>query len=238
MVAVHVGTDTYGRVKRVGATSVVTKFAMIYAFPLIPRESYYMSGAVETTTEGIPFVFTTQTTRFQGLPLARLDGLSVAMAYLRGLFGTLTVVGSFYIVLLVSRATGQRHDEFVDVAGKVLLTCLAAGVGGGLLTYIPGIQTTARDRAIRRECGEILGICADPARVRDDVVRSLGQALREQRRSMLAEQKRTGISESPEVALQFQLLAARIRLALGEPDAALEAETDEILGQIEQYRRG
>jgi hypothetical protein len=83
MFHVHMGTDTYGKVKQVGPTAVVTKFAMVSGMPLLPLESYYYAGTGEE--EGIPILMTMR--KVHGLPLARLNMLSVVIAYARAVSG-------------------------------------------------------------------------------------------------------------------------------------------------------
>lgn len=50
MVPVVVGTDSYGRVKCVGKTPIVTRFEMLQMFPLRPIESMYFCGMGEEET--------------------------------------------------------------------------------------------------------------------------------------------------------------------------------------------
>src|SRR5258708_3908249 len=105
MTGIHAGTDTYGKVKKVGPTTVVTRFAMLSAFPIWPLESYFYAGRGESRFQGVPFFAGVHTTEIRGLPLARIDWFSVLMAYLRGLLGTMVVVGCMWmIVFLVSRS--------------------------------------------------------------------------------------------------------------------------------------
>ena len=100
MTWVTAGTDTYGRVKNVGGTSVVTKFAMLSALPLWPVQSFFYCGISEKQTEGVPFLCWSTTTTISGMPLTCVDRYSVLMAYLRGAFAALTVLGCFSFVVM------------------------------------------------------------------------------------------------------------------------------------------
>src|SRR4051794_39809742 len=76
------GSDTYGRVKTVDSTPIVTKFGMVSAFPVFPLESFYFIRSGESTSEGIPFLAQVHSTGIKAIPLARVDKLSVLMAYI------------------------------------------------------------------------------------------------------------------------------------------------------------
>ena len=75
MVHLHVGADTYGRVKTVGRTSIVTRFWGVQMFPCYPMASYYVSAHSTDHEDGVPLV---------AIPCARLDWTSVTMSYVCG----------------------------------------------------------------------------------------------------------------------------------------------------------
>jgi hypothetical protein len=233
MAAVHAGSDTYGKVKKVGATPIVTKFAMVSAFPLYPLESFYFAG--ESGPEGIPFVYTTKT--IYGLPLARVDSLSVAMAYARGIFGAFTLFGFFYFITLYIEWGDIQHrapDAFAQAMRYILLVCLCIGVSGGLLTYFLPLQITDRERQIRLACGEILGICADPAYIREDVARSVAKAVSDLSwADQVDDGPANGISSNACPPLVRRLVITRAKIALDEEPEALEGQTDDLLHRIQ-----
>ncbi len=163
------GTDTYGRVKSVSGTPIVTKFAMLQGLPIYPIRSYYLVKANSIARAGVPFVIGTQEVTVGGIPLARIDPTSIIMAYLRGAFGLLAVVGCIALVPGIMILTGEPLDEGARLALRGLLVALGVGVAGGVLTYsIPTVSR--RERAIRRYCGEFLGAAIDPARVSTEVI--------------------------------------------------------------------
>lgn len=94
MIVVTIGADSYGRVKSVDGTPVVTKFGMLSGLPIWPICSYYRYGGDMRSLSGIPLVFHLENVLVHGLPLSRIDRLSVAMAYLRGLAGAMILFGS------------------------------------------------------------------------------------------------------------------------------------------------
>ena len=232
MVAVHAGSDTYGRVKKVGSTPVVTKFGMVSAFPLFPLESYYYAG--EGNPQGIPFVYTSKA--IYGLPLARLDTLSVLMAYARGIFGALTVAGFFYFIMLYIEwigGNGRGPDAVALAMRNVLLLCLLVGVSGGLLTYLVPFQITHREMQIRSACAEVLGISADPANVRADIAHAILANISKQAQQNPIPRP-AGVHESADKHryLALQLVAVRAQIALGEEPESREIETDDLLRRI------
>ena len=221
MYHVTVGSDTYGRVKKVGSTPIVTKFEMVSSVPLYPLESYYFVRFGETTSEGIPFIVESRSTEIEGIPLARVDRMSVGMAYARGLFGAMAVVGfmaTFVVVLM--RMLGEQSDEMATIMGYCFGACLVVGVFAGLSTYVIPFQMTNRERDIRRACGTMLGISADPARVRLDYAHSIERFLN----------GLTIVESSQE--LVRELVRTRLRIALGEPQMALQDHTNDLLEKI------
>lgn len=164
MATIHAGTDTYGRVKSVAGTPIVTKFAMLQFFPLYPLQSFYYRGAGPSQSAGIPFFAYTRSVAINGIPLASVDATSVMIAYARGVFAALAVVGFIVILPGILVLTGERLDPFAMVATVGLLMLLVTGIVGGLLTYLIPL-TPPRERRIREYCAELLGVSADPARV-------------------------------------------------------------------------
>lgn len=222
------GTDTYGRVKTVGGTPIVTKFAMFQFLPVYPVQSFYYAGPGRTETSGIPFVASSQTVAIRGVPLARVDRLSAAMAYTRAIFGTMAVFGFMAIVPLVMQLTGEHLDDFATSAMRVLVGCFLAGTAGGLLTYaIP--LTPGRERRIRRCCGELLGMAVDPARVAADASAAI-----EEYAALAAPRE---IPATPRFALLQQLATVRSRIARRMDVDAMEWETDQLLDRLDHPGR-
>ncbi|MBI3861216.1 MAG: hypothetical protein HY290_04915 [Planctomycetia bacterium] len=230
MVHVHGGLDTYGKVKKVGGTPIVTRFVMVALIPLVPLESYYFMG--EGKDEGILFVYTSKS--IYGLPLEHLDPLSVLMAYARGVFGAFLVMGVFSLAIVYSNWGGvnrARPNDFDTVAQYVMAGGLGIGIPGGLITYLWPFQTTRREREIRLACGEGLGICADPAFVQEDVAETI---MNDTLELAWADNSDAGLPQK-RPALVRRLIIARARIALGlaESREDLESETDDVLRELE-----
>ena len=156
-----------------------------------------------------------------GIPLARLDKLSVVMTYARGLFGGMAIIGFiFTFMAFMMWVTGEHLDELAQTMVACAGVCFALGVFAGLCTYLFPLQTTRRERAIRRSCRAILGIAVDPARMRPDFARTVDGMLQQ--------------SPAPTgpAALVHELVRTRARIALGEPALALEDHTDDLLERI------
>ena len=233
MVMVVVGSETYGSVKKVGANPIVTRFAMLSHFPVWPLESYYFEGFGARTSEGIPFLHETHQTPIHGIRLARVDKLSVLMAFARGLFGALAIVGFMWgLVGLISYLGSEPMDELSLIMFRVAVVCFVLGTVLGLCTYLTPFQMTRREKTIRRLSGTILGVCADPARVRPDFAAALASALDESPdlEILSDDGNGTGTSESP--SLVEQLVRTRLQIALGESRVPLEDRTDELLESI------
>ena len=164
MYHVTVGSDTYGRVKKVGSTPIVTEFGMVSFFPVFPLESFYFVRFGHSTSAGIPFFAQTHSTAIEGIPLARVDKLSVEMAYARGVFGAMAIVGFIgTFMILIEWMTGDPPNERKAIIATCVGTCLGVGIVAGFCTYICLFTITRRERNIRRLCGTILGVAADPA---------------------------------------------------------------------------
>ena len=217
MYYIKIGTDTYGRVKAVSGTSIVTKFAMVNFLPLYPLESYYSFGTGEKKS--------------QGVPLTRLDYASVAVAYLRGVFGTLAVFGSISFFSFVMWLLNQRFDEFAQYATWFLLACLVVGIIGGTLTYlIP--NTSRRERTIRECCGEIVGVAVDPALVQAEFAQALADYAKDvEYESAVVHPK---FADKGQFAMAKEMLQVRVEIALGNTDPVLERRTDELIERLPQ----
>lgn len=227
----HANLDTYGKVKTVQGTPIVTRFFAVNGMPFYPLASYYFAGIGETR-----FEYYTEGKAVQGLPLARLSRFSVLMAYFRGLCAALFLVGCLIIFPVVMILTGERLDDFAIVMTRCLLVCLVAGACGGLLSYLP-IPTSWRETAIRRCCGELLGICADPALVREDA--ALAIALEMNLHPGRVEDIRhlpTGDAEK-RLALLCELVLVRASMASSAAAdgarEALERQTDSLLDRLD-----
>jgi hypothetical protein len=221
MVAFHFGFDTYGRVKTVGTTPVVTRFFMISSIPIVPLESYYFAG------EGVPEAKSTN-----GFRLARLSFLSVIMAYARGVFGVLAVLG--FIALVAVFASGPREVKDGRTIQMVAWLALSVGIAGGALTYYLPFQTSRRERQIRLAGGLVLGIYADLALVREDVARAvLAEISKPPRDERTKRSLPDGAPDEKCHELLRQLVMTRAKIALGEDRQPLEGRTEDLLHQFQ-----
>ena len=217
------GTDTYGRVKAVDGTPIVTKFFMLQGIPITPQQSYYFRAFGAGTTAGIPFVAETQSVSIQGIPLAKLDRLSVAMAYVRAFFALLTVVGFIAIVPIISYFTGERLDSLGRIITAMLISFFIVGIIGGSMTYLLPL-TPRREQAIRSYCGELLGISADPARLSAEDARMIN--------AYISQQDSQSIDDLPRDALLRELIGYRTNIAEGIETAIMEERTDHTLNRL------
>jgi hypothetical protein len=161
MPSIVCGTETYGRVKTVDGTPIVTKFAMLQRVPIYPLQSFYFLGEGPTTRSGVPFLAGSASTTIHGVALANVDKASVTMAYARAVSCVLMFVGGFAFLLLAVRwLTGDETDSAARLAAAKTSWCLIIGA----ITYAVPL-TSARDRSIRHSCGELFGVSVDPAMV-------------------------------------------------------------------------
>jgi hypothetical protein len=222
---VVVGTETYGRVKSVEETAIVTQFAMLQMLPAVPIKSYYVWGPAESESTGVPFLASVVKMRLRGVPLARIDWLSVTMTYIRAVLAPLALFGVMgTVVSLVSSANGQPMDHFALTATRLAWISLAAGIVGGGLTYLMP-TVSRRERAIRMYCGEILGVCIDPRRVTPDIADALRDIV-----TQPARRKEKGASPSRWKCLR-ELVLLRCDAAT-TADRNFESRTDDLLEQL------
>lgn len=226
--SIHVGTDVYGRVKKVSGTPVVTKFAMFQFFPIYPVQSFYYTGAGHTETVGVTLLAGSQSVAILGIPLASVDMASVMVAYVRAVSVTLIVFGFIFTLLdIVIRTNGGRQpDAFAAAALKIMQVGLAGGTIVGLLTYVIPL-TSSRERAIRRYVAEILVVSADPARVPADVS------------ARLVEQAKMSCQSARDTRKQLivQLIETRAKMAQAMDAYGMESKTDELLDLLKQTER-
>lgn len=225
---VHVGTDTYGGVKKVGDTAIVTKFEMLQFLPIFPLQSYYVAGASHRRKSGIPSIVGLQSVEVVGLPLACVDRVSLAMAYLRGLFAACAVIGFMSIVPLIMHLTGERLDRFALTLTRGLVASFAVGLVGGAGTYaIP--LTPRRESRIRTHCGEALGVSADPARLTWAMVREIEKLVAHSPPSESPDDERTKLIQ--------ELVLCRAKIARNDDAPAMERRTDELIERLDWYVR-
>jgi hypothetical protein len=240
MVGIMFGSDVYGAVHRVRGTPIVTRFWMLYLLPVVPVESLYLRRLGQQTGLMIPFVGGATQTKVYGIRCARIDLLSVGIAYIRGIAGLAVLVGSVVTFgLLLSRMSGPPPDDFQRVAAIVGGAALALGLLIGGATYAFTFGVPSRDRRIREACARAFGIAIDPARVKADVaaqidanvqIRLVGGSITV---GVGMDQPIGGASDE----LDLQLARARAKIQLGAPQLVQEAETDRLLGEI-AIRRG
>jgi hypothetical protein len=239
MIHVAIGEDTYGAVRRVKGTSIVTKFFMLQALPIYPLESYYLVRLGRKSGTGIPLVAYQTKRKIVGLPCRRINRLSVIVAYIRGvgaamvLFPTIFFMGG--AVMRLSNAN-FRPDKFAQLAAMVFGIVLALGLAFSLPSYILTFYVPSRERAIRLVCARVLGVAADLANVRHDVQSDIVNLIAE----FLAQ---NGIADFNDVirrpnsfdrnVLDVALVLTRIRLGRGDAPETREAETDTLLRAIE-----
>ena len=228
MLDLTVGTDTYGKVKSVGGMPIVTHFRMLHFLPLFPLTSYY---CVTTTRyeESLPFSGGIHEAVVEGFPLAKCDKTSVVMAYARGLFAALTVLGFIGSIFTVITYFSSGLDTFGLYAMRGALSSLAIGAILGLATYfIP--TTNWRERQLRRECGSFLGHCIDPARLTVDAANYVLQ---------FTDQPPTNLAANFErCALLEELIKTRVQIAIARESnprviEELEDESHSILIQLD-----
>jgi hypothetical protein len=191
-------------------------------------ESYYFSRVDKEGIDGMPFLG--HTLSITGIPLARIDRTSVFIAYLRGICGALMIIGFigsiFMAIPLLMGPHGMAVDPVKTLYGALGL--FALGVAVGALTYVLPL-TTRRERRIRMYCGELLGFCADPARVRADLAAEMWQ---EQVQGATA----VDMTEAAMSRLNYllQLIQARCEIAHGQRVEQMEQTTDEVLERLRQ----
>lgn len=224
---VSVGTDTYGRVKRVGNTAIVTKFFAVGGFPLGSVTSYYVVGKRKFPADKPPLADIRQLGPIEAIPLRRVDAASERMALIRACLGVLIAVGALFgglplLIRLVSIMPARPMDEYqtlmVTGGAVTLVGCL-----GGLLSYARG-SAPPREATIRRRCGELLGICIDPAAVTEDSARWIYDFV-----------THDGAPDADtRLNLLRELVTIRCLLARRRPQTTEEAATDKLLERLDQ----
>ena len=220
------GTDTYGRVKKISGTPIVTKFAMLQSLPVFPLVSYYFIGLGPTQVTGFPLLGGSEYTPIIGIPLKSVDKTSVLMAYARALFALLTLIGFMSLFPIIQYFNEGQLDGFALRATRLLLLSFIVGVAGGGLSYVVPL-TSRRERDIRRFCAEGLGVSADPARVSSDVALKLLESVGDD----------LWWSEDPRKQLIRQLIESRVEISRASVVEDWEAKTDELLDSLRQLER-
>lgn len=225
MMHVVVGTDTYGRVKTVDKTAIVTEFWMVQMLPFVPLKSYYVWGPATSEIQGVSLLAPARSVERRGIPLARVDRISVAFAYVRGALAAMVIVGfmGVFTGLIFSR-DGRPMDDSAMKMMRLAESCLFTGVVGGVSTYL--VPTTGRrERAIRTYCAEMLGVAIDPKRVAPEVAVAVREMLLQP-----GTPDRSGVPRSRSEYLRA-LILSRCDAAI---DAGLDCDalTDELLDQL------
>ena len=224
MTTVIAGTDTYGRVKCVEKTPVVTQFEMLQFFPLWPIQSMYYFGKGKEEFRGIPLVLFKTKREIHGLPLAKIDKASVVMAFLRAVLATVGLLASIMCVMniLMREPPGGAPDWFNQAL--YVTTGVIACLGG--ITYLVPL-TPKRDRTIREYCGHVLGVAIDPAKITPQTASDMEAELSDIWKEL------SDIHAGDNAFLQYQktickLIQIRCKLA-GKASSKAEEVTDQIL---------
>jgi hypothetical protein len=221
---VNVGSDTYGRVKVVGKTSVVTSFVMVQGIPIWPSKSYYCWGPNLKQQSGIPFVLSEHQVSIQGFQLQQIDRLSVVFAYLRALLAVLFFLG-FVASLIAVMSAAPKNEEQILIRRFSYGTFFGSLLLGGASYLIPTENRTQRE--IRRYCGEELQVCIDPAKVVPEVVNHL--------RGILQQKINTpsGIPILRRQALIHSLILVRCESAIASTEQT-DQRSDQLLSELQQ----
>lgn len=226
---VVVGTDSYGRVKAVKKTAIVTSFSMVQMLPVVPIKSYYVWGRAESEESGVPLLASVRNVKLRGLPLARVDRMSVLLAYIRAAFAAMVLFGFIGTLIGLLLSANKPLDEFAMNGIRLAEVSLGAGVACGIATYfVPTLSR--RERTIRTYCGEILPACVDPGRLAPDYANAI--------RELLAEPGNPEPVGLPQH--RFDLMRALILTRCdagitGEPQ--YESVTDDLLEQLRHLNR-
>lgn len=226
MTKIVAGTETYGRIKNVDGTPVVTQFAMLYWIPLWPVRSFYLSRLGETKAGGILFLASRTEREIVGVQLNRICTASVLFGYLRGLIGTVFLLGMlFSIVSLMSGGGPRGAPPWIENA-LYLITAVSAVLGG--ITYLIPL-TSPREKMIRQHCGTILKLAIDPALIKPEDARSILAELPEiwARCSSAS----SNDEEREELKMICKLIQTRCKLS-GKRSAKLESRSDELLASL------
>lgn len=158
-------TDTFGRVSNVRGVAIVTVFWTLKGFPLDARKSFYEWNSAKINANDIRVTSAINHLAEGRLPLTSVDRTSVKIALIRAVCSLLILFGFIvtFVGLLVTNDP-KPPDAFARNLLLIMQLMLLIGLSVGLLTYlVPTISK--RDRLIREYCGEVLGICIDPARI-------------------------------------------------------------------------
>jgi hypothetical protein len=227
---VSAGTKFYGLVKKVGDVSIVTRFIMFQEMPVFPLESHYLIGEERTETSGVPFLAATHKSIANSIPLAKVDWLSVIFGYIRAVCLAIVVVGlggaaisgTIYLSVLAGTITPGRPIEGGWQIVQVMVVLFIIATVTGQATYmVPAIKP--RDRHIRQSCGELLGLCIDPALVVPAVALRLEQGLLDSSDQSLS---RDPMDDRSANIRQLVLLRCQISRASSQE---LEIATDQLL---------
>lgn len=219
---IKIDRDTFGRVKVVDGTGIVTVFTTVNLIPLYPHRSLYMKPRDPRRggSESVPVRDDGRAPQL--LPLASVDRTSAAVAYLRALFGLLAISGVLLLVPAIQSLMGEPLDELATMLTRGLAASSAVGVVGGASTYIVPLVSD-RERRIRRHCGEGLGLAVDPARLGCDRAEEVADMLPGQ----------PDPDDSRRRRLIRDLIGTRARIARSGGAFELEAGTDRLLEELE-----
>jgi hypothetical protein len=149
------------------------------------------------------------------------------MAYVRGVFAALALVGFLAIVPGIMYLTGEHLNEPAMIAMKGLLISLGTGTLVGLLTYLIPL-TPRRERDIRRYCAELLGVSADPARVSSDTSALIADWLKEPLQS----------EDTTRTQTIRELISTRLKLSQSKDKNIFEKQTDDLIEQLRRIEKG
>lgn len=225
MVTVAVGTDTFGRVKTVRGTPIVTKFATLQFLPVYPLQSFYYISSGPTESIGVPFIGSVQSAGIQGIQLANIDRTSVLIAYIRSVCATAVLLGFLGVLFPgIMYMTGEHLDDFALILLRYLSAVLIVGIVGGTATYLIPL-TTRREHEIRSHCYELLGISIDPARLPINTAKAVLEFANQNHNSL----------DPRKLRLIRDLIDTRVKLAAGTGDLSDESTTDDILWQLQWH---
>jgi hypothetical protein len=212
---------------------------MLQMLPIYPLESYYLSRLGRRSSRGVPLNASETQRAIQGIPCRKIYPLSVIVAYVRAVGAVMVVFPSvFFFFLVVMRLSGanDRLDTFAQIVLMIAEIVFVMGLMLSLPTYALTFRVPERERRIRQVCERVLGVAADPASVREDVVKEIDKAV-------AASLAKAGITDLEQTVrrphgnsrnvLDMALVRTRAKCILGGSPETCESDTDLLLQAID-----
>ncbi|MEH2050689.1 hypothetical protein [Nostoc sp.] len=162
MVRIPIGTKTFGAIKAIESTPLITQFFMIGYVPIIPIKSFYLLHEYEVERGLL-----SHKQEMRIINLKNISFISVGFAYLRAFF----IISAFFSIAYLLTGQGSSQNILIPIALFTLSVTII------FFSYKLSQQISITEKTIRKAAYSSIGLAIDPAIIEEEIARNISHLL-------------------------------------------------------------